>query len=166
MIGWQFGIFPSQPPNWMVVDPSAAFLVVRSLNECALRSFLWKNPSAPSTNLQRIRRRTEVVCGRPAALLPRRRTRAGGAAGDRHDAHRGHAKSCSSRARSVFGRYGSELRSGSTRTAAASDSSGGGTPGAADIASDLELGWGTGDVTEEVRTQKPTARITARPEAR
>jgi hypothetical protein len=44
MIGRQFEIFPSQPPNWMVVDPSAAFLVVRSLNEHALRSFLWKNP--------------------------------------------------------------------------------------------------------------------------
>ena len=40
MIGRQFEIFPSQPPNWMVVDPSAAFLVVRSLNEYALRSFL------------------------------------------------------------------------------------------------------------------------------
>jgi hypothetical protein len=33
MIGRQFGIFPSQPPNWMATAPSRPFLAVRLFSE-------------------------------------------------------------------------------------------------------------------------------------
>jgi hypothetical protein len=33
MIGRQFGIFPSQPPNWTVTVPSGFFFAVMLLSE-------------------------------------------------------------------------------------------------------------------------------------
>jgi hypothetical protein len=33
MIGRQFEILPSQPPNWMSIDPSAPFAAVMLLTE-------------------------------------------------------------------------------------------------------------------------------------
>jgi hypothetical protein len=33
MIGRQFGILPSQPPNWMATDPSAPFFAVMLFTE-------------------------------------------------------------------------------------------------------------------------------------
>jgi hypothetical protein len=33
MIGRQFAVLPSQPPNWIVTDPSASFFAVTLLIE-------------------------------------------------------------------------------------------------------------------------------------
>ena len=46
MIGRQFGVLPSQPPNWMVTDPSASFFAVMLLSVYASNVFFAKKPSA------------------------------------------------------------------------------------------------------------------------
>jgi hypothetical protein len=44
MIGRQFGALPSQPPNWILIDPSSLGFAVMLLNEYASYSFCSKYP--------------------------------------------------------------------------------------------------------------------------
>ena len=41
MIGRQFGILPSQPPNWIAIDPSVLFLPVMLLMETPPADAFW-----------------------------------------------------------------------------------------------------------------------------
>jgi hypothetical protein len=49
MIGIQLGVFPSQPPNRMVTDPSGSFFAVMLLSVYASDGFLTKKPLASYT---------------------------------------------------------------------------------------------------------------------